>query len=542
MAKIKLFDRTELPPTRVGKVKPPLALAEGEGLAQVGAGLAKFAGAIFEDLKNAKAAMEISTFHGEVNTEMEKFSTFVAANPAASFEELQTERDSMMSRLEASGQTSTTTAAKRNNANWFARNKTNIHAQTQTSMEGIRARQQLATYGELQQNNIARLDKGAYIALKNDALASNLLEANRADAQQVQDFAVIDRAESTIVVDNASGLGFEAWQERGDLQDAFDIIDALPITGEEKERAENSVVRRVRNREAQAATELEANREETRNEIVDRFVNKNFVEIEEFINNSVLDGAEKELWLTKSEARAEAVAKGEDDPFLDTDFAFQASLLRRGDYTKADLDAALGKGKNRGLSIAVYNSMLKNIAGGPRARDAAYKQGTQVLTQNLQDNFYIPLLRIGDKDPVTGKKATAEDVALAKGDNSLEWSKAQARFDKWYDDYLGKFGFTPDITKINDWLAQDMFPVMVETINRSFIQRSAGVLGLFTSPGTVPLDLIAPSNAAVQAEVDRVNAQIQALSFEDKAALEKLAGDGVVDLATARKFLEERNK
>lgn len=386
---IPLHPRTELPPTRVGEVKPPLALAEGAELAQLGQAGAKFAGGIFNQLAQAKAANEEATFQGEVNTAMGQFSTFVAANPAASFNELEQERDRMMTRLELAGQSATTGTARQNNANMLARNKGSIYFQTQTSMEGIRSRQELATYNELQQNNVNSFNRDAYIELKDKAVASNMQNKEFADAQQVQDFAIIDKAESKIVVDNASDLAFGVWQQTGDLNAAFDAIAAMPITGEEKVRAENSVKSRVTNRRAEQQIQLEEQREQDYDGISKLiFTEKNYDAAMKAVEASSLDEKTQASLLADIDRRATAAAKGVPltNDRVEEHRLYELSLdIWRNAVTKPEFDADLAENQHK-LDDNAFSRVATSAANTLKSSQAeALTRADKEITRSIVD-------------------------------------------------------------------------------------------------------------------------------------------------------------
>ena len=143
MTTVRLFERRELPPRRVGEAKPGFDLAEGAELAQAGQTLATFAGARFDKLVNSMAANEVAEFEGMVNTEIENFSTFVKSKPGAPFKELEAERNKMIQRLESVSAKAITESGRQSIKNFMLSNKNLIFAKTQNNMEAIRTRQVL---------------------------------------------------------------------------------------------------------------------------------------------------------------------------------------------------------------------------------------------------------------------------------------------------------------------------------------------------------------------------------------------------------------
>ncbi len=204
---LRLLDRTALPPSRAGAAKPALALADRTAEISLALAGAKFAGDIFNDVVASTAANEEAAFQGAVATEMEGFNTFVKSKPGASFEEIETERNKMIKRIEVAGQGATTRIAKRNNKNWMTRNKGLIFAKTQTQMEAIRARQALATFNAQRENLVSGFKRTELADLTQKQVDAGLLNADFAKAQLTDDFAVIDAAEQKALQSQAvSGL------------------------------------------------------------------------------------------------------------------------------------------------------------------------------------------------------------------------------------------------------------------------------------------------------------------------------------------------
>ncbi len=244
MAKIPLIQRTGLPARRVGAVKPPLSLADRSGQRQLGATITQFSGVIHDQLIATRAANEVATFHGVRKTEMQKFDTHVAENPAASYDELNEEREKMMFRIQQAGKEATTGRAKSVITNWYAENQNLVREQTETSMQAIRSRQEMAVYNEKQRNNILTLDRDEYIELQDNMVDSNLLDAELAKATRERDFAIIDKAESKIAVNSLKPLLIEAI-ERGKKSDGIDLLNTST-----KAMVDNNILSEVEGAEA----------------------------------------------------------------------------------------------------------------------------------------------------------------------------------------------------------------------------------------------------------------------------------------------------
>lgn len=290
----------------------------------------------------------------------------------------------MMSQMRASGQNSTTAIARRNNTNWFARNENLIFARTQTSMEAIRSRQELATYRVLQQNNITSFDKASYIDAKEKMIDSNLLDRDFADAQQVQDFAVLDKAQRKVAISNAAGIGFAAWQGTvtpadpdGDLNVAFDAIDLLPVNPGDKQEIESEVKTRVENRRAESKNQAEQAEVQSVEQINERLNNRQFDGITEFINGLPLTETEKNKQIRTSNAFVKSIN--------DADAATVTS-----DETNIKIDRLLNDVRQ---GLVTYDDAI--VQYSELAKDVNFKEGEQNLDdiRSAADDFIEPVLK-----------------------------------------------------------------------------------------------------------------------------------------------------
>lgn len=372
-SKIRLFERTQVGPTRAGAVKPGFNLARGAGLSEIGAATSKFAGDMFNRVVKTTAANEKATFRGEVTKAMGVYDTFVKANPGASYEELEKERDKMMAALDTAGQTATTRDAQEHNKLWLATKREDILASTQSAMEEARSKQSLLTYNSLQKVNMANFDEVNYIKLQEDMFKENLIDEQVGLAQRELDFAIMDEAEKKVAIGNAVGIGFDVWQTTvtpedpdGNLNLAFDAIDALDVPGGDKQEIESELKTRVANRRAE--TKLEAEQADT----------KSVEMINGWINGGELDGITdriKKLPMTetriaeevkKANAHIAAINKGNPSPYEQTDPETYFDLRRKIELdplsvTEADLAAVVGKGKDGGISTDDYERLLGMI-------------------------------------------------------------------------------------------------------------------------------------------------------------------------------------
>ncbi len=218
MAKIQLVQPTQVGSRRVGAVKPPLSLADRSGQAALGQAVAQVSGDIFRQMTATKAANEEATFRGIGKSEIRGYGAFVEQNPNLSIEELQKEQEAMMGRIKTAAGKATTRLARTANENWLAERGPSIERESLDLMAAIKSNQELAVYEIHQKTNMDNLDAGAYTKLKERMVKEGLLNKEIADAQEVRDLAIIDRAMDKIEVDNIKPLLIESLGEELDKQ------------------------------------------------------------------------------------------------------------------------------------------------------------------------------------------------------------------------------------------------------------------------------------------------------------------------------------
>lgn len=439
-SKIRLFNRTQVGPTRAGAVKPGFNLAGGTGTAEIGAATSKFSGNIFNDLVNTRAANEEATFQGQVNTAMEAFETSVAANPGWGYDKLGKEREKMNTKLDKAGQTATTRKARRNNKNYLLRNKDYIAQRTQSAMEAIRSKQELLAYESHRKNFMNNFDRAGLTELNEDMIESGLLNPEVTAARQGQDFAIIDEAEKKVAVGNAVGIGFDVWQSTvtpedpdGNLNLGFDAIDALDVPEGEKQEIESELKTRVANRRAE--TKLEAQQADAKSvETINGWINKGELDgITDRINQLPLTETRKTAEIKKANAHIAAINKGNPSPYEQTDPVTYFDLRRKIELdplsvTEADLATVVGKGKDGGISTDDYEKLLGMIRpDSPLNRPASTRaQAAIQRLRALESVIEVPDLEGGidieekylrisnDLDDFINKNPDATDEQITK--------------------------------------------------------------------------------------------------------------------------------
>lgn len=519
---IRSLERTGLPPSRVGEVKPPLSLADLSGEIGLAFATAKFAGDRFNDVVKAKAANEHAEFQGIAAAEMEAFDTFVVSKPGASFEELEAERNKMVARIEAAGKTATTKSAQQSNKNWMLRNKSNIYNQTQTSMEAIRTRQALAAFNLHRKNLITNFKDNELTDLYAGQVKSQLMTKEFAAAQLAVDLAVIDVAEGKVFVGNASQIGFDAVQATvtpedpdGNLTAGFDAIEAIQgLTGAEKQDAESQLKTRWTNRRAEDTLELEAQQEEDLDNINKLLYDeKDFTKAQVAIEASSLDETTQGKLLATAESRALAIAKGVPivNDRVEENRLYEKSLdIWRGAVTKREFDSDLidNAGKLDDEAYRRVASSAANILKSSQAEalSRAHREAGNLIvdrfTQDAQDKFIADSIR-----------GLAPDVAEIFVNNAVEERQLQfwslSRYDaevrQWIEENPDKLG--KDFSQFSKGLKHDYWNMSIDDL-RKLRERTEGEFAAEAFLAANPLATPSRNRPAVtistQAEYDKL--------------------------------------
>lgn len=147
MGDIPIYERTQLPPGRIGAALPPYELAgrptDRSGQINLGQTIAGFSGDIFQKLLETRANNEHAEFLGLINTAKEEFSNYVQTHPGASIEDLQKAQTQMFTDIDKAGQDSQTQIAKQNNKNFMLLNRGTIKEQTDGVVAEIVSKQEL---------------------------------------------------------------------------------------------------------------------------------------------------------------------------------------------------------------------------------------------------------------------------------------------------------------------------------------------------------------------------------------------------------------
>ena len=525
---VQLFQRRELPPSRVGQAKPGFDLAEGAELAQAGQALARFAGARFDKLVNSMAANEISEFLGMKDTEIENFSTFVKSRPGASFEELETERNKMIQRLEAVSTKAITETGRQSIRNFMLRNKDLIFAKTQTNMEAIRTRQAFDISESLIKQFETNFDEDGLRDHYESQIQAGLYNREVIFGREGQggrfanQLAVMDDAAKELVADNEPQIGLDAWAATvtpenplGDKDVGFAAIQALEgLTGDEKGAAESTYNTQVNNRRGENQIKLEIQQEKDYGDISQLiFFDKNYDAAMQAVDASSLDEKAQSTLFADIERRATAAAKKKP---LENDRVEEARLYEesldiwRGTITKKEFNADLLENQHK-LDDSAYQRVSSSAANTLKSsqaeslRRAHTEAGNLIVdrfTQSAQDAFIADTVR-----------GLAPDIAELFINNETEkrqlqfWSLSRydAELRQWIEENPDKLG--KDFFQFSESLKHDYWNQSIEEL-RKLRERTAGEFTaaafLAANPLVAQREPVQLTTITTQAEYDKL--------------------------------------
>jgi len=137
MAKIQLYQAGQLPPKRIGAVKPPLFLANQSGEKQLGQTIANIGRNVWGDIIQAREANEKAIFLGAEKLARENLRKKMIAEPFASPEDMTKWQQDTISEIEKAGQVSKMPEVNKFAKNWLAENKPALEQNISNDMAEI---------------------------------------------------------------------------------------------------------------------------------------------------------------------------------------------------------------------------------------------------------------------------------------------------------------------------------------------------------------------------------------------------------------------
>jgi len=141
MAKVQLLQRTG-PQSRGAIPKVPMSLANTSGDQAIWNAVIDFSGGLAKNLVASQAANEEAEARGLINSHIEGYSTFVAANPNASPNELNKEWQRISSQIKKIPGTMVTGIASESVGRFVNANGQVFNQRAQTQMESVKSRQE----------------------------------------------------------------------------------------------------------------------------------------------------------------------------------------------------------------------------------------------------------------------------------------------------------------------------------------------------------------------------------------------------------------
>jgi len=258
---VQLYQRQELPPTRVGAVKP-------EHIPELGVGevIAGFAGTVFDKIWATRAANEESEYVGSIETALGEFETAVADSPGMSPENLKKLKDATLAKIDDFSKLATLPKSKQYIKDFTLKNRGRIGARLNTSVEEIITEQELGRAKINLDMLVAARDSAGVTKLffgtetKPQGLSGTLIDPETATLMHAAAQDKINVLQSKFDAGEAQADAFDIWQDtiteenpEGDLTKAFEFINADPrIPESDKQEAESELRMRIVNRRAEA--------------------------------------------------------------------------------------------------------------------------------------------------------------------------------------------------------------------------------------------------------------------------------------------------
>jgi len=276
VATVQLYQRQELPPARVGAVKP-------EHIPEIGVGevIAGFAGTVFDKIWATRAANEESEYVGSIETALGEFETAVADNPGISPENLKKLKDATLAKIDDFSKLATLPKSKQYIKGFALKNRGRIGARLNTSVEEIITEQELGRAKINLDMLVAARDSAGVTKLffgtetEPQGLSGTLIDPETATLMHAAAQDKINVLQSKFDAGEAQADAFDIWQDtiteenpEGDLTKAFEFINADPrIPESDKQEAESELRMRVYNRRAEDERINEENWEKNESEV-----------------------------------------------------------------------------------------------------------------------------------------------------------------------------------------------------------------------------------------------------------------------------------
>lgn len=522
MTQIAIAQRRQLPAGTAGRVKPPLSLADQSGLQALGGTVAKIGFAAVKSI----AANEESVARGQVNTLIESYSTFTAANPNASMEELQTEWGKISQKINTIPNTLKTGEAQRNMQNFLSLNEGAINKRAQTSMLAVKSKQELVKSEAIRDSLILNRDAAGLVAHDQAMTEAGTYDPEIQPLRTEQDLAVINKANEKIAINNAVGIGFQAWESTvtpedpdGNLNAAFDVIESLDVPEGDKQEIESELKTRVNNRRAEAKLQAEQDEVESDEKIAKRLNDGELAGIDTFIKSLPLTEIQKLEKINTANSYVKSINDARAN-FITSD-ATNIEIDRIVKQVR-DGDLTYDQGIDEYSQLASVVNAKEGEGNLNQIRAAADNESNPVLKRPevvrglaVLERSRAAAVRVARKETQT--RGLPEGDPAVIGEIEARFLTNKAELDKWAIDNADDPQFTK---KWQDQVNLINTPI-VETVTlgvmERFFRRKEGVVGVLRS-GLIGLVLDTEEEALVNKKFEALEslAVFQNLDTEER--------------------------
>ena len=303
MSDVPLYIRSQLPPSRVGAVKPPdipdISVFEA---------VAEFGGDILGKIRATRAGNEQSEFLGSVAIAQERAAAQIADKPGMSFEDMDKIQKQMMTEIKQAGKSLTLPESKNYARNFTLKNRELIKEKFNTEKEAILTQHEMTRF-KLERERLITERKPDELDKLYDSASGTLLDPEVATLSFENDVLTID----------AIQVKFDEEQLRQGIYSEAEAISATSgyqkaIEWVMKQKIDTDIKRDVvsdiKFEAAQQQDQLEIMREKDRDEI-SQLIRSGQLATNR-IDNSNLDEKEQWTWFERARAEAKRLADGEE--------------------------------------------------------------------------------------------------------------------------------------------------------------------------------------------------------------------------------------
>lgn len=445
MGEVRLYQRSQLPPSRVGMVKSPdiPEISTVEAVAEIG-------GDILGKVWEAQAANEQSEYLGFISTTLEEINTAVADNPNMSPDELKKLKKVAFKKFDAAASSAVMPRTKQFIKNFNSKNRELLEQKMDTQVAELKTRQELERFKVNRINAKARRDMPGLEKLYDGQVAAGLMDAEVSAIAYKNDVLEDDALQ---VIEDEEKARIERMQ----------MLEQFAEAGRDMELAEATTFFNEISREIISETErnglvAQRKRQEqivtaTTNRKVRWDVLRKVTENPQSITDEYLESLVKPNSLTWDDAEEfKKIRDDKDDPlktpgaqlYMKTLDVLYPDVLKPEEKTTADRIEEYDR-----RNIQLRNWLEKNPDATPEQRRKFFGELTEDIVKDLDLwQWFGKLLRPKETTPFWRHFGTTEEAALARKkapepktieefnetvSNIEDDEKAKAYYEKWKD-------------------------------------------------------------------------------------------------------------